>query len=244
MDGPTISNQSNFDYMPNDPLPPFPGFRKDALKFLADLNKNNDRDWFKARKSTFDDEVMWPLKCLVADVAKEVQSRGLQLNGDPKGSIFRIYRDVRFSKNKDPYKTHVAAVLSPSGKKDDPGGIYIHVEPKKCFLAAGYWNPEKNLLARIRESIASKPEVFLGIVKNAEKAGMKLTTHDSLKRMPRGFEDYADSPTAEYLKWKGYIITQDCKEADIQKPEFTQQVADFAVSVRPALEFGWELMGK
>lgn len=230
--------------MPADALPPFPGFRKEALAFLADLKKNNEREWFKARKSTFDDEVMWPLKCLVADVAQEVQKRGLGLNGDPKGSVFRIYRDVRFSKNKDPYKTHVAAVLSPSGKKDDPGGIYIHIEPKRCFLAAGFWNPDKELLARLRESMASSPETFLGIVKGAEKAGMKLTTHDSLKRMPRGFEDYADAPAAKYLKWKGFIITLDCKEADVKKASFTQQVADFAEAVKPALEYGWKLTGK
>ncbi len=230
--------------MPADALPPFPGFRKEALTFLADLKKNNDRDWFQARKSTFDDEVMWPLKCLVADVAREIQRRGLDLIGDPKGSVFRIYRDVRFSANKDPYKTHIAAVLSPSGKKDDPGGIYIHIEPKKCFVAAGFWNPEKELLARIRERMASSPEVFLGIVKDAEKAGMKLEKHDALKRMPRGFEDFADSSAAEYIKWKGYIVTQECKEADVQKPAFTQQVADFAERARPALEFGWALMGK
>jgi len=229
---------------PPDALPPFPGFRKEALKFLVDLKKNNEREWFKARKSTFDDEVMWPLKCLVADVAHEVQQRGLPLNGDAKGSVFRIYRDVRFSKNKDPYKTHVAAVLSPSGKKDDPGGIYIHIEPKKCFLVAGFWNPEKDLLARIRENMASTPETFLTIVRDTEKAGMKLTTHDSLKRLPRGFEEHADSPAAEYLKWKGFIISQECRVADIEKPAFTQQVADFAESVRPALEFGWVLMRK
>lgn len=229
---------------PTDALPPFPGFRKEALKFLADLRKNNDRDWFKARKSTFDDEVMWPLTCLVADVTREVKERGLPLNGDAKGSVFRIYRDVRFSSNKDPYKTHVAAVLSPTGKKDDPGGVYIHIEPKKCFLAAGFWNPEPKLLGRIRESIANKPETFLGIVRDAEKGGMKLTKREVLKRMPRGFEDYAESPAAVYLKWKGYIITRDCNESEIQKPAFTQTVTDFAVSVRPALEFGWALMGK
>lgn len=227
---------------PTDVLPPFPGFRKEGLTFLSDLKKNNEREWFKARKSTFDDEVMWPLKCLVADVAQEVQRRGLQLNGDPKGSVFRIYRDVRFSKNKDPYKTHVAAVLSPSGDKKDPGGIYIHIEPGRCFLAAGFWSPEKDLLSRIREHMVASPQTFLDLVEDAESNGLTFTTRDSLKRMPRGFEKHAESPAADYIKWKGFILTQQCKESEVKKPAFTQTVADFAEKARPALEYGWGLM--
>ena len=100
-----------------DALPPFPGFREEAFAFLRDLRQHNERDWFKPRKATYDDELLWPARCLIGELAEALPRAGVPLTGTPKKAPFRIYRDTRFSKNKDPYKTHLGLVLSRDGTK-------------------------------------------------------------------------------------------------------------------------------
>ena len=95
-----------------DDYPPFPGFRKEAFDFLTQLAVNNDRDWFKARKSTYDDEIVFPMRCLLEEASREAMARNLNLMGNPKKGMFRIYTGIRGSrKNKDPYKTSCSAVI-------------------------------------------------------------------------------------------------------------------------------------
>ena len=188
--------------MLHDDLPPFPGFRAEGLQFLSDLARNNDRDWFKPRKQTFDDELQWPFRCLVADFARRAPAAGLPLTGDPKRSLFRIYRDTRFSKNKRPYKTHVGAVLSRSGGRKDPGALYVHVEPGASFIAGGYWRPENDLLRRWRTRMAAQPARFLEMIETLEASGYAVSVRESLKRMPRGFEAESESDLADWLRAK------------------------------------------
>ena len=223
-------------------LPPFPGLRTEALDFLRQLAQNNERDWFKARKATYDDEVLWPMKCLVVDAARQATSLSLPLTGDPKRSIFRIYRDTRFSKNKQPYKTHAGAVLSRSGSRKDNGVVYIHVEPGKAFLAGGFWRPETSLLRAWRARIAEAPALFLEMAHTLDDAGLPLHhANNTLKRMPRGYEDLADTETADYLRWKSFIVTRDVPDEALQSPDFTQTVVQMARDTLPLLEYGWQL---
>lgn len=228
--------------MPPHDLPPFPGFRAEGLAFLRDLKRHNERDWFKPRKTTFEDEVLWPLRCLIADVARSAPLHGLPLTGDPKRSIFRIYRDTRFSKNKQPYKTHVGAVLSRSGGRKDPGGIYLHVEPGASFIAGGYWRPETVLLRRWRRQMAADPNGFLEIIEQMEAAGHPVHARESLKRIPRGFEAEGDSELAEWLKAKSLIVRRDISDDELADPAFTDTVVETARSMLPLLAFGWEAM--
>lgn len=219
-------------------FPPFPGFRPQAFAFLRDLAKNNERDWFKERKSVFDDELKWPLQCLVVDAARRCQSAGIQLVGDPKKSLFRIYRDTRFSKNKAPYKTHVAAVLSENGTTKEQGGIYIHIEPRNCFMASGVWNPDGKMLGQLRSKIAAKPQDFLGLVEYLEEKGIPLQQHgDGLKRMPRGFEDHLDSDVADFLKWKSYIVVRKFAQKELSSSGFVDEVVRFGRDVGPLNEY-------
>ncbi|NNF57963.1 MAG: DUF2461 domain-containing protein [Rhodothermaceae bacterium] len=227
--------------VPTDALPPFPGFRAEAFQFLRDLKAHNEREWFKPRKATYEDELLWPARCLIAQVSEEAPHHGLPLRGTPKKSVFRIYRDTRFSKNKAPYKTHVGLVLTRTGAKDDPGGLYVHIEPDNCFLAAGFWAPESPFLRRWRERIVANPDGFLQTVEQVEEAGLTLSARDSLKRMPRGFEDFADHPAADYLKWKGTIANQPVADAEAMTPAFTETVLTFAAAAQPLLDFGWTL---
>lgn len=223
-------------------LPPFPGFRSEAFDFLRQLAQNNERDWFKARKTTYDDEVLWPTKCLVADAARQMASLDLPLTGDPKHSLFRIYRDTRFSKNKQPYKTHAGAVLSRSGSRKDSGVVYIHVEPDKAFLAAGYWRPEASLLRAWRARLAEAPALFLNMAHTLDAAGLTLQHGDNtLKRMPRGYETLADTEAATYLRWKSFLVTRPVPDEALQSPDFTQAVVQMARESLPLLDYGWQL---
>jgi uncharacterized protein (TIGR02453 family) len=224
-------------------LPPFPGFRDEAFTFLKQLKQNNERDWFKPRKETFEDEVLWPLRCLVADASRQAAFEDLPLTGDPKKSLFRIYRDTRFSKNKLPYKTHASAVLSRSGSNKDNGVVYIHVEPGASFIGGGYWRPDNDLLRPWRNQMAQHPVGFLEVVRKLEAAGLELDNdRDKLKRMPRGFENQAESDMADYLRWKSFVVTRSVPDEALQSPAFTDQVIATAKDMLPLLAYGWDVL--
>lgn len=221
-------------------FPPFPGFREEAFAFLRDLKANNRRDWFKPRKETYEDEVVWPLRCLLLDAAREAAGRGLPLRADPRRSIFRIYRDTRFSKNKDPYKTHAGGVLSRTGDHRSPGVVYVHVEPGASFLGAGFWRPDAALLRAWRHHMAAAPEAFLDLAADLEARGLPLDDDvEMLRRMPRGFEAHADTALAPYLRRKSFVVTRPVDEAALATPDFTATLVAFMEAVMPLLAFGW-----
>ncbi|MEM1053917.1 MAG: DUF2461 domain-containing protein [Bacteroidota bacterium] len=227
-----------------DAYPPFPGFREEAFQFLLDLRQNNERDWFKPRKATYEDELLWPARCLVGELAEALPRAGVPLTGNPKKAPFRIYRDTRFSKNKDPYKTHLGLVLSRDGDKKNPGALYIHVEPGGSFLAAGFWQPDSPLLRLFRERLVNRPDEWLAIADDLGQAGIEINDGPSgkLKRMPRGFESYADSPVADTLKLKGLVAQRNVDVARTKTPAFSEDVVEFAKDVLPLLAWGWSLM--
>jgi uncharacterized protein (TIGR02453 family) len=111
------------------PTSGFAGFRPAALEFFAGLRDHNDPLWFKPRKAIYETEVLAPFRALLLTLSPQLEAVGIPLVGDPDRGIFRIYRDVRFSANKQLYKTHAGAVLTRSGRKGDPGLLYVHVEP-------------------------------------------------------------------------------------------------------------------
>lgn len=231
---------------PFDALPPFPGLSDDGLQFLRDLRENNEREWFKPRKSTYDDEILEPMRMLVADLSRRLPEAGLPLAGDPKRAVFRIYRDTRFSKNKAPYKTHVAASLHRGGEKSAPGGLYVHVEPGATLIGGGFWRPEPQMLRQWREWLVADPEAFLDVAEAVRGAGLRFqaTGDNLLKRMPRGFEDHADSPVAHFLKWKAGFVAfhDDVPDEAVQSPAFADVVEETALSLRPLLDYGWRLL--
>jgi uncharacterized protein (TIGR02453 family) len=223
-------------------LPPFPGFTDAGLQFLRYLKAHNDREWFTPRKAQFEDEVLDPARLLVADFSREASHRGLPLSGDPKRSIFRIYRDTRFSKDKRPYKTHVGMVLSRTGGRGEEGVVYVHVEPGESFIGSGFWQPETPLLRRFRERMASDPEGWLGVVEEVSEAGLSIEPEDTLKRMPRGYESHAESPVAPWLKARSLLVTRPVADGELREPSFTETVLDVAEATLPFLAYGWALM--
>ncbi|HEV2185824.1 MAG TPA: TIGR02453 family protein, partial [Stellaceae bacterium] len=180
----------------------FTGFRPAAFGFFRGLARHNDPLWFKPRKSIYDTEVLAPFRALILLSSEKLEAAGIPLVGDPDRGIFRLYRDVRFSANKQLYKTHAGAVLTRSGGKGDPGLLYVHIEPGKSEAGVGFWHPEPALLTKLRRSIADDPDGFLDMVGRLDKRGYKVATDAQLARLPRGFEAAKGTPAADYICWK------------------------------------------
>lgn len=232
--------------LPPDLLPPFPGFSDDALAFLRDLRENNDRDWFKPRKATYDDEVLEPMRMLVADLSRRLPRDGLPLSSAPRRAVYRIYRDTRFSKNKTPYKTHVSMALGRHGDRKAPGVLYVQIQPGGSLIGGGFWQLEPKMLRRWRERMVAEPQAFLDVADSLRQQGLRFqaTGDNLLKRMPRGFESFAESPVAETLRWKaGFVAFRDDVSDDaVQSPGFADLVAETAQALRPLLEYGWRIV--
>jgi uncharacterized protein (TIGR02453 family) len=217
----------------------FAGFRAAAFEFLDGLRDNNDPAWFKPRKAVYDAEVLAPFRDLIVEVGAALHREGLPLVADPRRAIFRIYRDVRFSRDKRLYKTHAGAVLTRSGDKGNPGLLYLHLAPQESMVAAGFWHPEPALLARLRRAILVDAEEFLTLVAHLEKAGHPLSSDERLSRPPRGFEAAKGTPAAEYIGWKSFTAHRALSNAEMQSPILVERIVGFVRSVMPLLEWGW-----
>jgi len=220
----------------------FAGFRPAAFAFFSELRDNNDPAWFKPRKAVYEAEVLAPFRELIAAVGAALHEAGLPLVGDPRHGIFRIYRDVRFSPDKRLYKTHAGAVLTRSGRKRDPGLLYLHVAPAESMVAAGFWHPEPDLLLRLRRAILDDPEAFLAVVDGLAAAGSPLSSDERLSRPPRGFEAAKGTKVAGYVGWKSFTAHAALSDYDMQSPALVDRILDFARTALPLLEWGWSVV--
>ena len=220
----------------------FAGFRPAAFAFFSELRDNNDPAWFKPRKAVYEAEVLGPFRELIAAVGAALHEAGLPLVGDPRHGIFRIYRDVRFSPDKRLYKTHAGAVLTRSGRKRDPGLLYLHVAPAESMVAAGFWHPEPGLLARLRRAILDDPEAFLAVADGLTAAGSPVSSDERLSRPPRGFEAAKGTKVAEYVGWKSFTAHASLSDAEMQSPDLVDRILDFARTALPLLELGWAVV--
>ncbi len=153
-------------YLDIDMYPPFEGFPKEGITFLKNLKKNNNREWFGKHKPEFEEYVKLPMQSFIEAMKQPMATLAPEFQVDPKKSLFRIYRDIRFSKNKAPYKTHVSAIFHLKGHWEQSAGYYVHVEPGEVFLGGGVYMPDGNQLKNIRTAIAGQSEEFLAIVQN------------------------------------------------------------------------------
>ena len=173
-------------------------------------------------------------------MSEALAARGLPLEGAPKRSGFRIHRDVRFSKDKRPYKTNVGTVWYRQGSgKDGAGVLYFHLAPDGCFAAAAFYMPEPEVLGAIRERIRVHPDRFQATVDSLEASGLALESAETLTRMPRGFEDLADSPVAPAIKLKSFMVRRLVSPATAQGAKLVPAIVDMAAAALPLLQFGW-----
>jgi uncharacterized protein (TIGR02453 family) len=180
-----------------------------ALTFLRGLEKNNTKTWFDDHRATYRNDIVEPLKDLAVLLGEAFEKAIPGLNYDPRvnGSIFRLNRDARFSKNKNPYKTNLGVFVwrGPAKKMECPG-IYFHLEPTMLMVGSGIYMFTPEQLAIYRRHVDAKGEVIARAVAKGEKAGFALGGEKS-KRVPRGFD--ADHPHAELLKHKGFFLSKE-----------------------------------
>ena len=222
--------------------PPFEGFKPQALAFFRALDDNQNREWFLAHKTDYEKFVRNPLQSLVADISAQLSKAKLPLYGDPRRALFRINRDIRFSKDKRPYQTHASAALTKDGDKQSPGVLYIHIAPAGSFIAAGFFRPEPGTLQALREGLIGDPSGWHKVEQALLKADLPLATDDMLVRVPRGFEDSSEK-LADALKLKSWVVRRKLSAADIARPTLVGDIAAFAKNAKPLLNFGWQALG-
>jgi uncharacterized protein (TIGR02453 family) len=220
----------------------FAGFGSEALPFFKALAFHQSREWFEANREIYESAVKRPLGDLVEDVAARLAKSKIPIKGDRKSSLFRIHRDVRFSANKDPYKTNSGAVLTRSGGKNDPGVLYVHLSPEECFFAAGFHLPDPDKLARLRAAAARAPKPFKAMTSKLRKAGLALSAEDSLKRAPRGFEAIDDPEIAAATRLKSMVCLRPVPETAIASPRLADDFCAFARDALPLLRWGWDAL--
>ncbi len=223
------------------PPPPFEGFPPDAFAFFEEIAAHQDRAWFAANKARYQGAVLSPLASLVAGVTDRLAADGPPLRGDPKGAVFRINRDVRFSRNKDPYKTHAGAILTRDGSKKALGFLYVHLYPAGSFTAAGFFQPEADVLRDLRAWIVRKPEGWHATEAALAKRRLTLSREDALSRPPKGFEA-APPDVGEALKLKSWVVRRDLSREATMAPSLVDALADLARDAEPLLRFGWSAL--
>jgi uncharacterized protein (TIGR02453 family) len=223
----------------------FRGFGKQALPFFKALRFHQSKEWFEENRGLYESDVLGPFTALLDGLTAEFARRKIPLKADGRKSIFRIHRDVRFSKDKSPYKTHAGAVMTRSGKKGEQGLLYLHIDPDGCFVAAGFHMLDGPQLAAMREAIRRKPALFEKMAKDLEKAKLSFSTSEGfqLTRLPRGYEQFKDSPLSGAFRLKSFIVEETVKDSAIASPKLTGAVADFAERAMPLLRYGWEAVG-
>jgi uncharacterized protein (TIGR02453 family) len=226
------------------PMPDFPGFPAASLTFLKGLRRHNRREWFEARRDVYESAVRDPMRAFIEGVDIKLARLAPEVVGDPRKSMFRIHRDVRFSKDKSPYKTWASAWFyhRDAGKgvgQDAHGGagFYFHLEPGLCEIAAGLWMPEKTALAKVRNGIAEDPEGFLRILKAPafKRTWKKLSPQAVLTRTPRGFDP--EHPAEGWLRYKSFTSTVLLTDAQVRSPRLVDLVAKRYASMVPLVRW-------
>ena len=217
----------------------FQGFGPKTLPFLKALAFHQTKEWFEANRATYEGDIKAPLGDLVEDLSAAFAEAKLPLKGDRKTALFRINRDVRFSKDKSPYKTNSGAVMTRQGAKNEPGLFYFHIAPEGCFTAAGFYNPEPPQLANLRAAMARDPKAWKRLLAKLAKAGLAPSDEYALTRLPRGDEGSEDAELAAGLKLKSIVCLRPIAEARIATPQLIPDLVAFAKDALPLLEWGW-----
>lgn len=205
-----------------------PHFTPEFFGFLSQLKQNNSREWFQANKERYRHDVQEPLLGFISDFSQPLAGISPRFVADPRptgGSMFRIYRDVRFSRDKSPYKTHAAAQFRhQEGRDVHAPGFYLHLEPEHVFVGAGLWHPDGPTLAAVRDAIVERPEQWSATLSDPSFVANHHLGGDKLKRAPRGYDP--DHPLVEHLKFKDFVSYQNLTEDEALSPGFLDTVAE------------------
>jgi uncharacterized protein (TIGR02453 family) len=227
----------------------FAGFRPEAMQFLVDLAEHNDRAWFQPRKAEYERLLREPMEELVAALNERFEAGGTPLQADPRRSIFRIYRDTRFAKDKSPYKTNMGASFpwvedeSWSDEVRHGNGAYLHIEPGKSFAGGGMWMPDKARLDAFRRVVVEDPErVRAALEDPAFLARLgPVGSHETLKRVPPGYPP--EHPMADLLRYKDVTFGRHLTDDEVLSPSLPDVLADDYATAVPVFRFLATLRG-
>lgn len=215
-----------------------PGFTTDLFGFLSDLAENNDREWFQINKQRYEESVKEPALAFIAAFGPYLNDVSTHFQAVPRaqgGSLFRIYRDTRFGKDKSPYKTNTGLHFRhEAGKDAHAPGFYVHLAPGEVFFGAGLWRPGGPTAKAIRQLIVDEPEEWKKVKTALGKTTLVLAG-DSLVRPPRGFDP--ENPFIEDLKRKDYLATVELDEKAALAPDFIEKIADLCAQAAPLVCF-------
>ncbi|MEP7233984.1 MAG: DUF2461 domain-containing protein [Ignavibacteriota bacterium] len=222
---------------------PFEGFGEGAFKFLHGLKNNNKKEWFEKNRPSYEDDLREPSKRLVSAMKIAFAESKLPLIADQRRSLFRVNRDIRFSKDKSPYKTHIGIVFPMQGMKaDEWSGMYLGFEPAgkndmKVYVGGGAYMPSAPFLKKIRKKLDTEYKQFQKLVSESsfKKNYPKGITGESLKRPPRGYSE--DHPALELLKLKSFTFSSDLTKKDLMSPKLPKILMEKIVAALGVLSF-------
>ena len=222
-----------FETLMTDKRPAFP---QAGLKFLKSLKRNNNREWFQKHKPEYEESVKVPMLQLIEALAEEFAEFAPEIQVSPK-SLFRIYRDTRFSKDKRPLKTHVAASFSVRGlDRHEGAGFYFHIAPTELWIGGGMWRPATDELRSVRDHIAANHERLRKIVEARQFRKLFGTLQgEQSSRMPRGYP--AGHPAEHYLRYKDLLAARELKPEDATRPNFLGILAETFKGMNPLIRF-------
>jgi uncharacterized protein (TIGR02453 family) len=210
---------------------------RESIAFLRALKRNNRREWFQPRKEQFDAQVRAPMLAIVERLARDLHAIAPEIVVDPKTAIYRIYRDTRFSENKTPYKTHIAAVFPWRGlAKHEGAGLYFHVSPDDVWMGGGMYAPQTQQLQAVREHIAANGRRLRALVESPGfRRHVGRLEGEQLQRVPRGFPK--DHPAAEYLRHRQFLAGRELPPASACGPKFYATLLTVFRHVAPLARF-------
>lgn len=213
-----------------------PRFGAGALTFLRALKRNNRREWFNAHREQYETDVRQPMAAIVERLADDFREFAPELVASPKMSMYRIYRDTRFSENKLPYKTHVAAVFPTRGlEKHEGAGLYFHISPTEVWIGGGMYSPQPAQLYAVREHIATNSRKLRAIVESPAFRRRIELEGEKLTRVPRGFPNNHEA--AEYLKFKHFVAGAQFPADTAASPKFYATLMTIFREVLPLSRF-------
>jgi len=224
-------------HSPEKPGPAVPYFNRKALDFLRQLKRNNRREWFEARREIYEQDLKAPMLALIEKVTAGMMDYAPTHVRPAQKSMLRIYRDTRFSADKTPYKTHLAAWWSRGGMEKTSGsGYYLHISPTELLVAAGVYMPPKEQLLAIRQQLLERHDEFRRLIE-AKKLRAKMELHDpaSLSRPPKGFP--AEHPAMEWIKWRQWGVWVTLPADTVLKPALVKTVESYFRLSQPLVDF-------
>ena len=225
-------------------------FTKRALAFFRGLKRNNAKPWFEAHRDEYENEVRAPMRELIEELDVRFARFAPEIGGDVKRSMFRINRDIRFSKDKSPYKTHAACWFHHLGATRGVGqdaaegsaGFYFHLEPgNRSMIGAGLWMPPRPQLNRLRLEISEKHRDFDRMARGIPKRFGGLDDEGALKRMPRGYAD--DHPAAEWLRYQSFTTGRTLRDTDVTSTKLPSLLAKEYEAMLPLVRWLNQALG-